>query len=481
MAGDPALWAPLLRAPFFERAGARALRAGERGVRLTGLVEGARALVLGLLAARTGRPLLLVAARRHRPRGPAPRPVRPGRPRRAAIRERIVGAAGARRRPLRRHRPAPRGRARARGRPGPPAAAAASTSCCRRRAPCCTCCPSPEEWRAWTRVDPPRRPPAAGPLRAAGHGAGLPPGGHRQRARARSRGAAASSTSSRRRPTSRCASSCSATRSTRCARSTPTTSARPACSTRSWSGRPLESPPTEAALRRAGALPRGRPGARAGRPARGAAVPRAAGAAAQPGLLARLRVAGGDDRRSGLRCCSITPATCSLVVDEPRACERGAAAARTTTCAGVLRAERQPDPAAACRSSSPTRRPIRDEAARGRTCCCRNWPVDGPDGPRGPSDGLLPPGAELRRPDPGPGRGSATGPARSGPRTVCAMRARGSAERLREILGEYDLPATTLARDPGRRRRSVGPRRGCSWPWPGCAPASSSPTSAWPC
>ena len=53
------LWTPVLDAPFF-RDLERRLQQGEGGLCLTGLVEGARALVLTLLAERAGRPLMLV-------------------------------------------------------------------------------------------------------------------------------------------------------------------------------------------------------------------------------------------------------------------------------------------------------------------------------------------------------------------------------------------------------------------------------------
>jgi len=59
MATDLQLWSPLLRAPFFRELERRAASA-ERGTALTGLVEGSRSLVLSLLMARTGRQLLLV-------------------------------------------------------------------------------------------------------------------------------------------------------------------------------------------------------------------------------------------------------------------------------------------------------------------------------------------------------------------------------------------------------------------------------------
>jgi transcription-repair coupling factor (superfamily II helicase) len=59
MPGDHALWSPLSRTPFFNTL-ERSLEEGARGLRLTGLVEGARALVLHLLALRTGKALLLV-------------------------------------------------------------------------------------------------------------------------------------------------------------------------------------------------------------------------------------------------------------------------------------------------------------------------------------------------------------------------------------------------------------------------------------
>ena len=53
------LWQPILDAPFFREIASR-LERGEKGLRLTGLVAGSRALVLGMLAAHTGRPLMLV-------------------------------------------------------------------------------------------------------------------------------------------------------------------------------------------------------------------------------------------------------------------------------------------------------------------------------------------------------------------------------------------------------------------------------------
>ncbi|HKQ61328.1 MAG TPA: transcription-repair coupling factor [Candidatus Polarisedimenticolaceae bacterium] len=54
-----ALWRPLAEAPFFTAVAERSAR-GERGLVLTGLIDAARALVLGLLAERLQRPLLLV-------------------------------------------------------------------------------------------------------------------------------------------------------------------------------------------------------------------------------------------------------------------------------------------------------------------------------------------------------------------------------------------------------------------------------------
>jgi transcription-repair coupling factor (superfamily II helicase) len=59
VAEDLTLWSPLLRAPFFERLEDR-VAGDETGFCITGLVEGARALVLGLLGARSGKPLLVV-------------------------------------------------------------------------------------------------------------------------------------------------------------------------------------------------------------------------------------------------------------------------------------------------------------------------------------------------------------------------------------------------------------------------------------
>jgi transcription-repair coupling factor (superfamily II helicase) len=56
---DLTLWSPILDAPFF-RDVERALQAEGKGVCLGGLVEGSRAVVLSLLAARTGRPMMLV-------------------------------------------------------------------------------------------------------------------------------------------------------------------------------------------------------------------------------------------------------------------------------------------------------------------------------------------------------------------------------------------------------------------------------------
>ncbi len=56
---DLDLWRPVLRAPFFTDLEAR-LERGERGVCIAGLVDGARALVPVLLAARGDRPLMLV-------------------------------------------------------------------------------------------------------------------------------------------------------------------------------------------------------------------------------------------------------------------------------------------------------------------------------------------------------------------------------------------------------------------------------------
>jgi transcription-repair coupling factor (superfamily II helicase) len=52
-------WGSLLRSPFFNELEQRVARA-ERGLCLTGLVEGSRALILTLLAGRAGRPILLV-------------------------------------------------------------------------------------------------------------------------------------------------------------------------------------------------------------------------------------------------------------------------------------------------------------------------------------------------------------------------------------------------------------------------------------
>jgi transcription-repair coupling factor (superfamily II helicase) len=59
MRGDYPLWSPLARAPFFSNL-ERSIREGARGLRLTGLVEGARSLVLHMLAMRTERSVLLV-------------------------------------------------------------------------------------------------------------------------------------------------------------------------------------------------------------------------------------------------------------------------------------------------------------------------------------------------------------------------------------------------------------------------------------
>ncbi len=63
MQGGPSaaedLWRPLLRSSFFETVKQR-LAGGERGGRLVGLVQGARALILGLLATRGGQRFLLV-------------------------------------------------------------------------------------------------------------------------------------------------------------------------------------------------------------------------------------------------------------------------------------------------------------------------------------------------------------------------------------------------------------------------------------
>jgi len=59
VAPELALWEPLVRAPFFAAAAA-ALRQGTGGLALQGLVPGARALVLDLLVAVTGRPALVV-------------------------------------------------------------------------------------------------------------------------------------------------------------------------------------------------------------------------------------------------------------------------------------------------------------------------------------------------------------------------------------------------------------------------------------
>jgi len=59
MGTDLTLWAPVLRAPFFEDL-EREIRNGGSGLCLSGLVEGSRALVLGLLAARGVGGLLVV-------------------------------------------------------------------------------------------------------------------------------------------------------------------------------------------------------------------------------------------------------------------------------------------------------------------------------------------------------------------------------------------------------------------------------------
>ena len=58
MSAGLSLFAPLLGAPAFREL-ERRVAAGERGVAVSGLVEGARALALTLLAARTGRRLLV--------------------------------------------------------------------------------------------------------------------------------------------------------------------------------------------------------------------------------------------------------------------------------------------------------------------------------------------------------------------------------------------------------------------------------------
>ena len=59
MPGKNMVWRPLVEAPFFRDLQSRLAR-GERGIRLTGLVEGSRALVLTLAAAATGKSLLLI-------------------------------------------------------------------------------------------------------------------------------------------------------------------------------------------------------------------------------------------------------------------------------------------------------------------------------------------------------------------------------------------------------------------------------------
>jgi transcription-repair coupling factor (superfamily II helicase) len=53
------MWDPLLGAPSFQEL-ARRLAQGDAGLRLSGLVPGARALAISLLVARVGRPVLLV-------------------------------------------------------------------------------------------------------------------------------------------------------------------------------------------------------------------------------------------------------------------------------------------------------------------------------------------------------------------------------------------------------------------------------------
>jgi transcription-repair coupling factor (superfamily II helicase) len=60
IAAEPTLWQPLYEAPLFGEL-ERRLGADERGLCLSGLVAGSRALVVALAVARTGRPALLVA------------------------------------------------------------------------------------------------------------------------------------------------------------------------------------------------------------------------------------------------------------------------------------------------------------------------------------------------------------------------------------------------------------------------------------
>ncbi len=59
MPAELALWTPLLEAQFYQELETE-IRGGARGLCLQGLIEGSRALVLMLLAARTGRPQLIV-------------------------------------------------------------------------------------------------------------------------------------------------------------------------------------------------------------------------------------------------------------------------------------------------------------------------------------------------------------------------------------------------------------------------------------
>ncbi len=59
MPRDLSLWEPLLEAPFFQEL-ERRVRDADTGLWLSGLVEDSRALVLALLAARSGRPMLVV-------------------------------------------------------------------------------------------------------------------------------------------------------------------------------------------------------------------------------------------------------------------------------------------------------------------------------------------------------------------------------------------------------------------------------------
>ena len=66
-------------------------------------------------------------------------------------------------------------------------------------------------------------------------------------------------------------------------------------------------------------------------------------------------------------------------------------------------------------------------------------------------------------------------------RAVCVMRAQGSAARLKEILGGYDLHAAEWQGAVTSPDRSVAGRAVSSSVSRGCAAASSSPAPAWSC